>query len=394
MSVELVEAVNQIGTNFDLFKKTQDKFNAELRAELLDRIEGKEALLDRPRASGGEIKFTAEQREHKTRFMDWVRRPTDAHVMSRLAEAQNELAKKDVSIGTSNAGGYAVPKEIEARIEERARLLNPWRGLVDVSTAGSSDIHALVDMSDNTSDWSSETGTRNAGATPTLRDRQPTGGELYALLTASNWSLEDVFFNVENWLVSDSSKDFAVKEAQAIVAGNGTNRPTGFTNSVSTSSDSASPMRAAAAIQYVTSASSPNTVINIDSLHNLADALADGYKVERDACAFVMRSATWTTIAKSKASSSGEYHRDPFAPPPDNILGYRLVVTDSMAAQGSATYPVAFGNWPRAYFLRDRGPLRITLDPYSTAGFTRFYIRRRVYGAVKNNDAVKLLRTG
>jgi HK97 family phage major capsid protein len=394
---EIIRAIEKVGESFEQYKRSSDAKFAELAKrldEVDERREQEEAEADRPEAHGSPSKFSAEHREHKSRFLDWIRQPSDAHVMARLAEAQNELAQKDVSIGTPSAGGYAVPKEIEAQIEARARTLNPWRSLVDVASAGSSDIHALVDMSDNTSGWSSETGSRSATGTPTLRDRQPTGGELYALLSATNWSLEDMFFNVEQWLVDDSSKDFAVQEATAIVSGNGSNRPTGFTNAVSTSSDSASPMRAAGTVQYVTSSHSPNTVIDIDSLITLKSTLADEYRVEADRCAFVMRTATWDQLAKSKASTAGTYHRDPFAPPPESILGYRLVVTDSMPAQGSATYPVAFGNWRRGYFLRDRGPLRITVDQVSTPGFTRFYIRRRVYGAVKNNDAIKLLRTG
>ena len=54
--------------------------------------------------------------------------------------------------------------------------------------------------------------------------------------------------------------------------------------------------------------------------------------------------------------------------------------------------PVAFGNFARAYELIDRSDLRVTVDPYTTAGFTKFYVRKRVYGHPLNNDAVKWVR--
>jgi hypothetical protein len=35
--------------------------------------------------------------------------------------------------------------------------------------------------------------------------------------------------------------------------------------------------------------------------------------------------------------------------------------------------------------------MRITVDPYMTAGTIKFYVRRRVYGMPSNNDAVSSL---
>jgi len=36
--------------------------------------------------------------------------------------------------------------------------------------------------------------------------------------------------------------------------------------------------------------------------------------------------------------------------------------------------------------------MRITVDPYTTAGTIKFYVRRHVYGMPSNNDAVKFLK--
>ena len=55
-------------------------------------------------------------------------------------------------------------------------------------------------------------------------------GELYAYPQASNWSLQDIFFDVQQWLVDEVAADWASQEATAIISGNGTNRPTGILN--------------------------------------------------------------------------------------------------------------------------------------------------------------------
>ena len=78
--------------------------------------------------------------------------------------------------------------------------------------------------------WDGETATRTGTATSTLRERTPTHGELYAYPVASNWSLEDIFFNVGDWLAQEVAQAFAVEEGDAVIRGNGTSKPTGMSN--------------------------------------------------------------------------------------------------------------------------------------------------------------------
>ena len=60
---------------------------------------------------------------------------------------------------------------------------------------------------------------------------------------------------------------------------------------------------------------------------------------------------------------------------------------------GTNNFPIAFGDFRRAYLLVDRTELRILQDPYSAPGHVRFYVRRREGGTVLNGDAIKFLRT-
>jgi len=59
---------------------------------------------------------------------------------------------------------------------------------------------------------------------------------------------------------------------------------------------------------------------------------------------------------------------------------------------GANAFPVAFGDFREGYCLVDLVGTRITIDPYTTPGKVKFYIRRRVGGKTKNDDAIKLIK--
>jgi len=357
-----------------------------------ERLEALEAQADRPRSGPS---ASPAQSEYKTEFLNWVRRPHDKVFETRLTEASHDLAKKDVSIGTASGGGYAVPESIARAIENRERQLNPFRQLVRVDQCATNDFKALVSMGDGTSGWVAETGTRSATLTPTLRERAPTFGEQYAYPTCSEWSLDDVFFSVQDWLVNEVAADWAAAEATAIVSGNGSARPTGILNSTpTTATDDNSPMRAAGVIQFVPLQSPGSPVsVNMDSLIHLAAQVKERYLVERDACAWVMHRSTLASVRRLKASTAGTYLWGDLAEDrPETLLGFRVVTCDAMPTVTNDAFAVLFGNFKRGYLLVDRVGMRITANPYSTPGMVSFYVRRRVGGCVLNNDAIKALR--
>lgn len=382
--------------SFEQTAKVLDQLHRTIETKMgdfQDRIERLEAGADRPRSSTSSA--TPYQSEYCKTFLDWVRKPHDKVYETRLTEASHDLSKKDVSIGTASAGGYAVPEEISRAIESRERQLNPFRSLVRVERCTSNDYKALVSMGDGTTGWVAETGSRSATLSPTLRERAPTFGEQYAYPTTSEWALDDVFFNVQQWLVDEVSSDWASAEATAIVSGNGSARPTGILNTTPVATaDDASPVRTAAAIQYVglQSPSSPVT-INMDSLIHLAAQIKEKYLVERDACAWVMHRSTLASIRRLKADSAGTYlWGDLAAEVPETLLGYRVLTTDAMPTIANDNFSVIFGNWRRGYLLVDRVGMRILANPYSSPGMVSYYVRRRVGGCVLNNDALKALR--
>jgi HK97 family phage major capsid protein len=357
-------------------------------AALLDRVEERES---RGTSPGRVATMSTKAVEHRQLFVDWLRKPRDVVRQERLSNFEAE--HKDVTIGTGAAGGFAVPEEIGREVGRLELLYSPVRSLVRVVRAGTSDYKELVDITGTTSGWVGETTTRTATLTPSLRERTPTHGEIYAYPQASNWSLDDMFFNVQEWLVQSVAREFAVQEGTAVISGNGSNKPTGMTNTApAVTTDFASPPRSAEAYEAIESDLTPGGQgIVADNLIDLVYRVNSAY---RSRGVFVMNSATAAAVRKLK-DDNDMYLWAPglAAGQPDRLLGYPVSVWEQMADIGAGAFPVAFGDFARGYLLVDRSEIRVTVDNVTTPGYTKFYVRRREGGIVLDNHAIKFLKT-
>lgn len=430
--LEIKKAIDNIGEAFEEYKKTNDA-----RIEALGRgdkgtakdLEAKLARIDGDLTKWGNIKDALEaemkfQRErlealeaagsrpgktihdkvkdeYKGHFSDWIRsRGADASIESKMQMAAHKLRTeyKDITIGTPAAGGYAVPEEIAREIERLELKFSPVRSLVKVVQVGTSDYKELVGLRGASSGWVGETGSRTATDTPTLREVVPTHGELYAYPQVSEWALDDMFFNVESWLAEEVAQEFAYQEGVAVISGSGSSRPTGLLNTTPVlTADFASPLRAAAAFQYIASDTdaidSPSgaTSVNPDALIDAIYTLNSAY---RSGASWIMNSLTTGVVRKLK-DADRQYLWQPSlqAGEPPSLLGYAVNTWEQMPDLGVDNFPIGFGNWRRAYVLVDRTGLRITRDNVTNPGHIRFYVRRREGGIVLNNDAAKFIRT-
>ncbi|MFZ1992158.1 MAG: phage major capsid protein [Alphaproteobacteria bacterium] len=396
--VDFARKLDEIDARTAAFSK--DGREALKRAEeeigaMRERLEELEARGSSPKRNSAGGVDSPEDREHLKRFTAWLRKPRDANAMASLGEFEQRTDRRDVTVGAGAGGGFAVPETILRDIEKLELKFSPLRSLVRVQQVASGDAKQIVDIGGSSSGWAGETDTRNETATSALRELTPTWGELFAYPKASEWSLDDMFFNVGQWLAESAADAFAIAEADAVIRGNGTKKPTGWLNTTpTTAADFASPLRAAAAYQYIAclSTSSPKVAeVLADPLINLLFSVNSRYRTNGT---WAMNSATAGAISKLK-DGQGRFlwAQSLAAGQPDRLLGYPVSILEGMDDIGTNKFPVAFGDFRRAYTLFDRVGLRITPDPYTTAGFTKFYIRRRVGGIPANNDALKFLKT-
>lgn len=425
------DALDKIATAFDEYKKTNDarieavkagNSTADLDAKLAkmddhiealneqkSRLEKMETKLARPGvldAKGRQDGETKEAAEYRHAFMGWMRNPSDVRANQELQAKAREMRKANAAAmggedgwetratqtvtSTGSAGGFALPEIIERQIARLSVDISPIRSISTVRTVGSPDYKELFDINGAGFEWVGETGTRSQTNTPDLAEVAPTFGMASAKPQASEESLDDLFFNVEDWLVSSAAEAIAQGEGAAFVAGNGTNKPTGILAGPTpvTTADSS---RAFGTLQYIASGQAAALPTSADVFLDLVYSLRSRY---RNNAQWLTSKLVLSALRKYKDAVSGQYLWQPAltAGQPATFMGFPIVEAEDMPAVAANAFPLAFGDFREGYLIADRVGMRITRDEITTPGFVKFYVRKRVGGKLRNTQAIKLLK--
>lgn len=379
--------VEKRGTEDPVAREQVEKITEELKAlkTIRDELDKLAKRQSRPGGDGGkDVQMTPEQIEHREKFLALLRSPDSEQAKADLQDIQ----KRAVTTTTDGAGGYAVPEVIGRTIHRELAEIQPLRNLVSVVQAGSKDYKELVDVRGLTYGWVGENDTRAGTDTPALEEIAPTFGMIYAYPSASEESLDDVFFDVESWLTTAIVEGFAAGEENAIVNGNGTKKPTGFLNGTKTlQADGA---RAFGTLQYVASGAAA-AISDSDRFIDVVQSLKKGY---RNNAQWLMNKATVGDVMKLK-DADGNYlwkMGDIKSGQPDRLLGYGIAESEEMPDLAADAFPIAFGDFKAGYVLADLVGFRLTRDEITTPGYVKWYARRRLGGALKKSEAIKLLK--
>jgi HK97 family phage major capsid protein len=425
------EAIDKIATAFDEYKKTNDQrieaiksgsSTADMDAKLAKmdshidglneakgRLEKLEAKLARPGVIQDALKEggSREDVDHRNAFVNWVRAPQDQEAKQALMVAQKarddrrvqelksqgvpERRAAQVVTTTGAAGGFALPSIIETTINRLATDISPIRQIATVRQVGSTDYKELYDVGGATFEWLGETDPRNQTNTPDLREIIPTFGMASAKPQATEESLDDLFFDVESWLIESAVEAIATGEGAAFIGGNGTKKPTGFLAGP-TPVATADATRAFGTLQYFASGQAAALPSNPDVFTDMVYGVRARYR----------NNARWLTAKLVMAAmrkykdSTGQYLWQPAltAGQPATFLGYGISEAEDMPAVAANSFPLAFGDFAQGYLIADRVGMRMTRDEITTPGFVKFYVRKRVGGILRNTQAIKLLKVG
>jgi HK97 family phage major capsid protein len=290
---------------------------------------------------------------------------------------------------TGDAGGYAVPREIDAAIDATLKSISPIRSVANVVKVGSAGYRKLVTTGGTPSGWAAETAVRPETATPVFTEIAPPMGELYANPSASQAMLDDAAFDVEEWLASEIAMEFARAEGAAFVGGSGVNRPRGFLTALTSTAPDAT--RTFGQLQYLASGAAGDFGASPqDRLIDLVQALRAPY---RQGAVFVMNAATCARIRKFK-TSDGQFLWTPSlsAGQPATLLGYPVIEAEDMPDVAANSLSIAFGNFKAGYLIAERSETVILRDPYSNKPYVNFYATKRVGGCVSNSEAIKVMK--
>ncbi|WP_294191431.1 phage major capsid protein [uncultured Sphingomonas sp.] len=290
---------------------------------------------------------------------------------------------------TGDAGGYAIPKEIDAVIDATLKSASPIRSIASVVQVGSAGYRKLVTTGGTPSGWAAETDARPATATPVFAEIAPPMGELFANPSASQAMLDDALFDVEGWLAGEIAAEFAKAEGAAFVNGNGVNRPRGFLQAATSNAGDAA--RAFGTLQYLASGAAGDFGSGApERLIDLVQSLRAPYR--QGAC-WVMNASTAARIRKFK-TADGQFLWQPSltSGQPATLLGYAVVEAEDMPDIAANSLSIAFGNFKAGYLIAEHSETNVLRDPYSNKPFVTFYATKRVGGCVSNSEAIKLMK--
>jgi len=398
MSTEIKSAVEALANAVAEFRSVDRDYKSRADAERAEALSKANAAIESAEAAkqAAEAAATKAGRlavgaggdadpakaEHKKAFGAFIRKG--------LETGLRDIERKAVQLAVNADGGFALPEEIAADVQARLVDISPVRQVATVVQVSTNDYKRLIDIRGTTSGWVGETAARPETNTPALAERAAFMGEVYSNPRATQWSLDDVFFNVEQWIAESVATEFARAEGAAFISGDGTNKPKGFLNY--TTAATADGSRADAVLEHVATGVSGDFAAS-----NKADVLISTvYKLK----AGLRAGAAWMTskaiLAELRAikETGGQYIWQPglAAGQPSTLLGYPMYEAEDMPAKAAGSLSLAFGNFRAGYCIVDRVGISTLRDPYSSKPYVSFYTTKRVGGMLLDSEAIKVVK--
>jgi HK97 family phage major capsid protein len=173
-----------------------DTLNEEKVTRIEQRLDELSLKSARPALAAENKSATSfDQREHKSAFVDYMRRGETAGL--------RQLEMKALSVGSNPDGGYVVPVEIEQQISTRLSAISPIRAIAGVRVISGNVFKKPFMTAGPAVGWVGETDARAQTASPTLDALSFPAMELYAMPAATSTLLEDAAVNIDQWLASE-----------------------------------------------------------------------------------------------------------------------------------------------------------------------------------------------
>jgi HK97 family phage major capsid protein len=216
-----------------------------------------------------------------------------------------------------------------------------------------------------------------------------------AMPKATQTILDDSAIVIEEWLAQRVADKLSRMENAAFVNGDGVAKPRGFMNQTFVANASFSWGNN---VGYVPTGFATGFLVPVaatgvspaDCLYNMVYTLKSDYRAN---ATWVMNSNTAAIVRKFKDAQARFLWTDSLiAGQPSFLMGYPVAIAEDMPDVGTDTFPIAFGDFRRAYIIVDRVGVRILRDPFSAKPYVLFYTTKRVGGGVADYDAYKVLK--
>tara|TARA_R110002020_G_scaffold136773_1_gene305284 strand:- start:928 stop:2142 length:1215 start_codon:yes stop_codon:yes gene_type:complete len=401
MSEDIKNAISDLGQTFNEFKKVNDErleniekgestaYNEEKLSKLeakLDSFEEVNQKLTLAEANAEQIK------EQVSKIETMVTRPDSGFESKQVDEYLNafdkycrkgleglvDVEKKALTVSNDSTGGYLAPPEYVRELLKTVTEISPIRSIARVRSTGARSIQVPKRDGQFAAQWVSESGTRSETTGYTVGLEEIPAHEMYALVDISEQDLEDTVFDLEAEMQSEFAEQFAKAEGNAFVVGDSVGKPHGFMDH--------------SGVSHVVSGDANE--ITADGLIKLVHDVKSDYSRNGT---FVFNRASLAKIRQLK-DTAGQYvfqaGMSLQGGVTNTILGMPYVEATDMPSEGTNTFPVAYGDFRRAYMIVDRVNLAVLRDPFTqaTTGNVRYIARKRVGGQIVQKEAISKLK--
>lgn len=339
---------------------------------LQNQLDQVEKVLNRPRPGKEGEK---EDAEYLDAFDHCLRRSPDRRdsaSVELINKRRNTLVKGD----DAGAGYLLAPPDVNREIIKDVIEMSPMRTIATVRVIGGPSLkQPKRTAAAGGATRVGEREPRNNTGDPAYGMLEFSAPELFARAEISTQMLEDADYDLIGELRSEFSDQFAVKENAEFVGGvGGANQAQGF-------------LHASAGIASVNSGGA--TSITGDGLIDLWSALKTAYSSR---AVFTLNRKSIGAVRKLK-DTTGQYLWLPgiAGSVPNTILGSNYVEFPDMPDIAAGAFPIAYGDFRRAYIIVDRVAISFQPD-YTTGaddGVVVFRCRKRVGGGVRQAEAMK-----
>lgn len=207
--------------------------------------------------------------------------------------------------------------------------------------------------------------------------------------------LDDNAVNLEQFLVTSISGEFASKENNAFTVGDGILKPKGLLAFPTAATSDAT--RAFGTLEHIVTGEAATfktpsaTVSPADVLIDLIYSLKAAY---RNGAKWMMNKKTLSVVSKFKDAVDGKYIWSPslIAGQPSLLLGHSVVENEDFPDIGANALPIAFGNFKTGYCITKRLGLSMLRDSFTNKPYVMFYTRQRKGSMLTNSEAIKVLK--
>lgn len=390
---ELKKLVEEQNKAWNEFKAEQDKGAQADRVKLTKLNEAMDAAEKKLAAAEQKAQARVDELEKKVNRLELAGagRGTDTEKPERkayehfLRDGRTKLTdaeQKSLIVADDTKGGVLAPVELVKEIIKDVVLFSPVRKLIRIRPTGQRGAAFPKRTQTAAARWVGETESRTETQNPAYGLEEITADELVAVAYISMADLEDSLFDIEGEIRAEFAEQFGVSEGAAVISGNGKGKPLGI-------------LDAASGITFVKSGSASALADKDGQADGIVDLVHDLKTAYAANATMGFNRKTLGELRKLKdAQKRYIFEPSPAVGMPSLILNTPYVELPDMPDIGANTFPIAYGDWRRAYIGIDRLQLAIVRDELTQAenGLVKFVGRRRFGGKVVLPQALRLLK--